>query len=209
MTCLIPDLMVQRMQYRSLRCRHRISRSQHSMLTAHHAIWLEQYSMFTPQHRPFTPQDACGAEQHASCTAHALIGAQHHRIAPRAKMIRPLSQRHARAEVLMQFPSPHMRNATDVNCAAAGTSFYDQNKGQCSARSSRSSSNPDSGHSGRTVCSTPTCHMIGSPHYSDSCCFSCLVILPCAWFLLLNSNLQNMLFGISILCGRTVALKQS
>lgn len=29
---------------------------------------------------------------------------------------------------------------------------------------------------------------------------SCLVILPCAWLLLLNSKLQNMLFGIFILC---------
>jgi hypothetical protein len=45
--------------------------------------------------------------------------------------------------------------------------------------------------------------------YADGCCFFCSVIFSCEWFLLLNSHLQNMLSGIPMLCGRTVALKQS
>ena len=36
-----------------------------------------------------------------------------------------------------------------------------------------------------------------------------LSIFACAWFLHLNSNLQDMLSGIPMLCGRTVARKQS
>ncbi|CAH1748242.1 protein of unknown function [Thauera humireducens] len=40
------------------------------------------------------------------------------------------------------------------------------------------------------------------------CCFTCVVILNCAIFLLLNRKLQNILSGILMLCGRTVALKK-
>ena len=59
-------------------------------------------------------------------------------------------------------------------------------------------------------------HMLYSfvPHESDrpyahGGSFFFPVIFPCARLLLLNSNLQNMLSGIPMLCGRTVALKQS
>ena len=42
-----------------------------------------------------------------------------------------------------------------------------------------------------------------STRWAVGCCYSCLVILCCAQFMLLNSNLQNVLSGILILCGRT------
>lgn len=35
------------------------------------------------------------------------------------------------------------------------------------------------------------------------------VMLPCSWFLNLNSDLQDKLYGIPMLCGRTVAVKNS
>ena len=50
---------------------------------------------------------------------------------------------------------------------------------------------------------------IGSPAMATPAAFSVLLFPPCEWFLLLNSHLQNMLSGIPMLCGRTVALKQS
>ena len=65
--------------------------------------------------------------------------------------------------------------------SSAGVLIWDKDSdGRLSARSGRSSSDPDSGHPGGTVCSTPTYHMIGSTQYADGSCFSCLVILPCA-----------------------------
>lgn len=57
---------------------------------------------------------------------------------------------------------------------------------QRSAKSGRLSSDPHSNHLGGMACHTPTCRMID---YADSRCFPCLVILPCTWFLLLNSNI--------------------
>ena len=50
---------------------------------------------------------------------------------------------------------------------------------------------------------------IGSPAMATPAAFSVLLLPPCEWSLLLNSHLQNMLSGILMLCGRTVALKQS
>ena len=49
----------------------------------------------------------------------------------------------------------------------------------------------------------------GSSYYAVGCCFPCRVIWHCAQFTFLNSNLSAVLFGIPILCGRTVARKQS
>ena len=49
----------------------------------------------------------------------------------------------------------------------------------------------------------------GSPHYVVGCYFSCRVILQCTQFSLLNSHLQKMQSGIRMLCGKTVARKQS
>lgn len=76
------------------------------------------------------------------------------------------------------------------------------------ARSGRSSSAPDSGHPGGRICYTPVPGIDQTTHHA-SCCFTCVVILPCAIFLILNRRLQNMLSDIPMLCGRTVALKQS
>lgn len=50
---------------------------------------------------------------------------------------------------------------------------------------------------------------IGSPAMATPAAFSVLLFSPCEWFLLLISHLQNMLSGIPMLYGRTVALKQS
>jgi hypothetical protein len=50
---------------------------------------------------------------------------------------------------------------------------------------------------------------IGSPAMATPAAFSFLLFSPCEWFLLLNSHLQNMLSGIPMLWGITVALKQS
>lgn len=46
-------------------------------------------------------------------------------------------------------------------------------------------------------------------HQAVGCCYSCLVIATCTWSLHVNSNLLNMLSGIPMLCGRTVARKQN
>lgn len=59
-----------------------------------------------------------------------------------------------------------------------------------SARSCRSPSDPDSSHPSGRVC-----------YYS--------VVLDGSDQLFLNGNLQNMQFGIPMLCGRAVALKNS
>ena len=75
------------------------------------------------------------------------------------------------------------------------------------ARSGRSSSAPDSGHPGGRICYTPVPGIDQTTHHA-SCCFTCVVILHFAILRLLNRRLQNMLSGIPMLCGRTVALKQ-
>jgi len=93
--------------------------------------------------------------------------------------------------------------------SSAGVLIWDKDSdGRLSARNCLSPSDPDSGHSGRKVCSSMLRHMDQITHYAIGCCVSCSVIFPFECFLLLNSYLQNKLSGILMLCDGTVALKK-
>lgn len=52
-------------------------------------------------------------------------------------------------------------------------------EGVLSARSGRSSSDPDSGRPGAEACYPPAFHMGQITCRADGCCFPCLVILLC------------------------------
>ena len=97
--------------------------------------------------------------------------------------------------------------AVEERSFSAGTALENQSGRVLSARSGRSSSAPDSGHPGGRICYTPVPGIDQTTHHA-SCCFTCVVILHFAILRLLNRRLQNMLSGIPMLCGRTVALKQ-